>query len=242
MEKSKKLSLLSSSLFMLTLLLDILRKAIGSELTLSILNCLYWVFLLSMAIVLMTNKHNKGFLIISVIYVIRIIYGSYPALEHFSGYKASSKLYILCNILSAIALFVLFLTCLRETTNSKKILNGLWFIPGILLTIRLIASIKNIYPVRFVNQHSSVEKVYYILVISGEVTVLLAFLFTGLWLKTVIQEEKDSSPALLSGGTAKESIPALGGADKLLQYKELLDSGIITQEEFNEKKKQVLGL
>ena len=31
-------------------------------------------------------------------------------------------------------------------------------------------------------------------------------------------------------------------ADELKKYKELLDSGIITQEEFDAKKKQLLGL
>ena len=31
-------------------------------------------------------------------------------------------------------------------------------------------------------------------------------------------------------------------ADELKKYKELLDSGVITQEEFNAKKKQLLGL
>lgn len=31
-------------------------------------------------------------------------------------------------------------------------------------------------------------------------------------------------------------------ADEILKYKNLLDGGIITQEEFNTKKKQLLGL
>jgi hypothetical protein len=42
--------------------------------------------------------------------------------------------------------------------------------------------------------------------------------------------------------SASTSTPVIGGADKLKMYKELLDSGIITQEEFDAKKKQVLGL
>lgn len=35
---------------------------------------------------------------------------------------------------------------------------------------------------------------------------------------------------------------ALSGADEILKYKELLDKGILTQEEFDAKKKQLLGL
>ncbi|NCE64816.1 SHOCT domain-containing protein [Pseudoflavonifractor sp. 524-17] len=34
----------------------------------------------------------------------------------------------------------------------------------------------------------------------------------------------------------------LGVANELKTFKELLDSGVITQEEFDEKKKQLLGL
>ena len=49
-----------------------------------------------------------------------------------------------------------------------------------------------------------------------------------------------------------EHIPGVSGtvdegshqsnADELKKYKELLDSGVITQEEFDAKKKQILGL
>lgn len=38
------------------------------------------------------------------------------------------------------------------------------------------------------------------------------------------------------------SVPAQGTADELRKYKELLDAGIITQEEFDTKKNQLLGL
>ena len=41
--------------------------------------------------------------------------------------------------------------------------------------------------------------------------------------------------------TIKQEIPQ-SNADELKKYKELLDSGIITQEEFDAKKKQLLGL
>ena len=38
------------------------------------------------------------------------------------------------------------------------------------------------------------------------------------------------------------SAPQISSADQLKEYKELLDSGVITQEEFDAKKKQLLGL
>jgi len=39
-----------------------------------------------------------------------------------------------------------------------------------------------------------------------------------------------------------EKAPAIDNADQLKKYKDLLDSGVITQEEFDTKKKQLLGL
>lgn len=42
--------------------------------------------------------------------------------------------------------------------------------------------------------------------------------------------------------TAENNKPNVSNADKLKKYKDLLDSGVITQEEFDAKKKQLLGL
>lgn len=42
--------------------------------------------------------------------------------------------------------------------------------------------------------------------------------------------------------TLVTSAAVVGSADELLKFKELLDSGVITQEEFDAKKKQLLGL
>ena len=50
-------------------------------------------------------------------------------------------------------------------------------------------------------------------------------------------------------GNKQEAVPVThvtqqsqSSADELMKYKELLDNGIITQEEFDAKKKQLLGL
>ena len=42
--------------------------------------------------------------------------------------------------------------------------------------------------------------------------------------------------------SASENDNTFSAADELKKFKELLDSGIITQEEFDAKKKQLLGL
>jgi len=42
--------------------------------------------------------------------------------------------------------------------------------------------------------------------------------------------------------SSSNSINQISSADELIKYKQLLDGGAITQEEFNLKKKQLLGL
>ena len=56
-------------------------------------------------------------------------------------------------------------------------------------------------------------------------------LFVKIW-------QEDSK---LNESVIKQEIPQ-SNADELKKYKELLDSGVITQEEFDAKKKQLLGL
>lgn len=53
--------------------------------------------------------------------------------------------------------------------------------------------------------------------------------------------ERQGKEKLVSTTTIKQEIPQ-SNADELKKYKDLLDSGVITQEEFDAKKKQLLGL
>ena len=54
-------------------------------------------------------------------------------------------------------------------------------------------------------------------------------------IQSVIMEKKKSY-------TPQSSVPSIGNTDDLRKLKELLDCGIITQDEFDAKKKQILGL
>lgn len=56
---------------------------------------------------------------------------------------------------------------------------------------------------------------------------------------SVLQLICDSQDATLS---ASNNVPAVSSADEIMKFKNLLDNGIITQEEFEAKKKQLLGL
>ena len=53
-----------------------------------------------------------------------------------------------------------------------------------------------------------------------------------------------SNPQQYTPPTGRTQQPTIvySAADEILKYKKLLDQGILTEEEFNQKKKQLLGL
>ena len=55
---------------------------------------------------------------------------------------------------------------------------------------------------------------------------------TGLHRKFIEKKEKENS---------KQSNPSLSIADELMKFKQLLDAGVITQDEFEKKKRDLLG-
>ena len=57
--------------------------------------------------------------------------------------------------------------------------------------------------------------------------------------KLIIDRQSKAKPSVQT--TIKQEIPQ-SNADELKKYKDLLDSGVISQEEFDAKKKQLLGL
>ena len=59
---------------------------------------------------------------------------------------------------------------------------------------------------------------------------------------TDIKELSEEEFKALQTAKNNSSAPAVSAADELKKFKELLDAGVITQEEFDAKKKQLLGL
>jgi hypothetical protein len=56
------------------------------------------------------------------------------------------------------------------------------------------------------------------------------------------KEPKKLSPKNQKESTPAQVSPAVSSADELKKFKELFDGGVITQEEFDAKKKELLGL
>ena len=57
----------------------------------------------------------------------------------------------------------------------------------------------------------------------------------GTQIRSALEEYKNHEDEDVSGG-------GVSAADELKKFKELLDAGVLTQEEFDAKKKQLLGL
>lgn len=70
----------------------------------------------------------------------------------------------------------------------------------------------------------------------SDLFISLGIVFTGSWFW-----KYRNNPKLLSKKAVSAQSNLYGGAEKLETLKELLDSGAITQEEFDEKKKQILN-
>ena len=62
------------------------------------------------------------------------------------------------------------------------------------------------------------------------------------WETVLIPTTKKKNAKNNNGNSAQVVIQQVSAADELKKYKELLDTGAITQEEYEAKKKELLGL
>ena len=193
--------------------------------SLSFLDILSWAIAIGFAVTLFLK--NK--------FAVTIVSGIY-ALLHVYYIVCYFALYNLLDLLAIVAVVVILALSLKNNQITKKI----WFIGAALLFVgSLILWIQGGY----FEYISAAWKA-----MLADLVEIVAFLFVGLWVKesitssesTPVNEYATFDPQKYSNQTASND--AIGGADKLKMYKELLDSGTITQEEFDAKKKQILGL
>ena len=71
---------------------------------------------------------------------------------------------------------------------------------------------------------------------------IAGLILTGLWLKNDSSESEATTAAMNSQAVSRTSVysSAVSVADKLKTYKDLLDCGAITEEEFKAKKSELL--
>lgn len=189
----------------------------------------WWVFNISMGVLLLIRKKHIGLVIPPAIAVLLSVL----------DLTAYFRFETLFTCVAWILLFVVFLINVIPSMNAgaTKIL---CFLPGgIYLISQLIIWIQRGY---FSNIGNGTGRTMILTIIR-----VAAMVLAGLWLKeTIYVVEPSVNKSQYEKFNSQSTIPQqnnlIGGADKLKSYKVLLDSGTITQEEFDAKKKQILGL
>lgn len=138
----------------------------------------------------------------------------------------------ICNCLAYLGVFALIMLSLKGKAIVKKI----WFAPASVMFLGYTVNWMN-YLLRL----NFLLKLNFLDVwcdMLFNIVEIVALLFVGMWLKksTVVKK------AALTVVNSTLAPAIIGGADALKMYKELLEAGSITQAEFDEKKKQILGL
>ncbi len=234
-ENGKKYSIIAAICFAVLAVYYVISDIVyysGNEYrSLSFLDILGWAIAIGFAVTLFL-KNKFAVTIVSGIYALLHVYyivHAYYIVSYFS-------LYNLLDLLAIVAVVVILVLSLKNNQITKKI----WFIGAALLFVgTLILWIQDRY---FAFISAAWKEMLSALV------EIVAFLFVGLWVKESIttgqtapvNEYATFNPQIYSNPTASND--AIGGADKLKMYKELLDFGTITQEEFDAKKKQIFGL
>ena len=115
--------------------------------------------------------------------------------------------------------------------SGSRIAKNLWFLPAALMVIGTTIACFNLPPE------------YIVLYVIVDAADVIAFLFIGLWYRAEYSIPSNIVVTPEEEPEEKEdnNSPKIGDAGKLLMYKDLLDSGAITQEEFDQKKQQILG-
>lgn len=193
-----------------------------------IYNTIYAVIILAFAVSVYIRK--KGVIVAAAViysaYLIHNIIYSYVIANYVGDYEPVL-------LIASVSLIVILVLAIK----GKKIIKKIWFIAGAAflaaLTIQFLTYVIDMW-----------AEIYLV-----DVLLAAGFTFTGLWAREDVFPDNKEAPITKhstfnpqDASTAHAAQAAIGGADKLIMYKELLDSGIITPEEFDLKKRQILGL
>lgn len=228
-ESGKKYALIAAICYAVYAIYNIINRIIyvsNSEYaTITVFNILFWIGMLGMAVALFM-KNQK---IVIAAAGVNALLGAYYIVSYFS-------LWNLCDFLAYASVVVFVALTLKGNDVVKKI----WFVPAAVL---LLGCVIGWITGGYFEFLSAAWKSMLVSIVE-----IVALLFVGMWVKEVVAPAEASpvneyatfNPQSINSTPASSS--AIGGADKLKMYMDLLESGTITQEEFDAKKKQILGL
>lgn len=152
--------------------------------------------------------------------------------EHISAVKAGKKkkLNLCFKVLCALGCIVDFLIIGFITNWNFSTGEAFWIIVGLIIPGILTQCIYFIpYLIANSKAHTQETAIFVLNLFAG--WTIIAWIIALVWACTSAKEK-----------VVIQQKPQLSSADELKKYKDLLDSGIITQEEFDAKKNQLLGL
>ena len=169
--------------------------------------------------------------------------------------------FCITNFLLFIAPAAVFVTTIIAI-QKKAIINKIWFIGGIAMSLSMVIDLIEragyFEDIEYYVEYSDFAFLLWALYVCPILEYIfdaIGLLFIGLWLKesefpsTMISANanncntvnaNNSNAVNAAPAAASIDFGAVSGADRLKMYKDLLDSGAITQEEFDAKKKEIL--
>ncbi len=202
-------------------------------------NVIYWIINLGLVVVLLMKRTDISVLVVNALI---LIFSLFNLMQYF-------RFLGVLNILPEVAVFafciIVFCTKIKLKEKYVTIMS---LLPALLFLIYQLAIIISYVKSEYldVSYYFSDWKSIISIVIS-----FLGILFVGLWIGDIAGEKNIDAENIADidhttfNPMARNSTSfsgTIGGADTLKKYKELLDAEVITQEEFEEKKKQILGI
>ncbi len=162
-------------------------------------------------------KNNKNTTITAIATVISMVIG-------FIG-----DMYVDGSMIVEILIALFFLSSLVSSLEvMKKFVNKLWYLPAVLFTVVKIRGWIGWY-------YDGINYFYLFLEIAPAIYILAM----GIFFK-IVPEPKKKKPKKKKEISASQRNAIIGKADKLMNLWELKEKGIITKEEYIEKKKEIL--
>lgn len=184
---------------------------------------IFAVIILAFAIILFIGKKNASLIVASSVMILyNIFYLIYSLIGILADGDGFNVLYL--SVFGTLEYASLTIIIILGIINND-IVRKIFFIPSIIKLIEYIFGNFFTYEGGKIYEMSLHNVLY-----TALYTASLFFL--GFWIyKSIVPNSKS---------TVNHSL--IGSADKLKKYKELLDAGVITQKEFEEKKKQLFNL
>lgn len=170
---------------------------------------------------------------------LHVLYNLYGLIDYF---YITSIIYLIASIL----LLAIALSVLKDKYNLQRF----WYLPAILYAHSFIIVIildcqyyMNEYP----SLYSTAGEVFkyggikFVRILMWGIIPAAAYALVGLWLK-VADHSPTSNPVKAAPATSPSCPSQAETIERLKEYKALLDCGAITEEEFQEKKRNLLGM